>query len=335
MIAKTKVSNTAILKFTYDDALEILLEAANEIKSEYEKLSNHTVSIKFTEKLSTIQGYCNYNHNGNCQIVVGINNLNDAFVNKLGDKTLYIKDGNFVAALDTLFHESRHLKCKLLSYENCNKTFDEKVLLNCTSLASANYNYYNMNYLDMPFEIDAEQFGINKSYSFLYETCEIPAAEKVVLNYVNDRINLEYRHFTRERYILMMPERGKYVSLNEVDNKFGEQFTDSLKTRLVYEISSKNKDKVSRLLCKSGWEEIKKEMDETTKTVDFDMKMACLELYLHPKRIEEASFLKKIDIEPESIFKHPFPEKQNIISRIGRTLKTICNENQLDDFSDR
>ena len=44
MIAKTKVSNTAILKFTYDDALEILLEAANEIKSEYEKLSNHTVS---------------------------------------------------------------------------------------------------------------------------------------------------------------------------------------------------------------------------------------------------------------------------------------------------
>ena len=63
--------------------------------------------------------------------------------------------------------------------------------------------------------------------------------------------------------------------------------------------------------------------------------MACLELYLHPKRIEEASFLKKIDIKPESIFEHPFPEKQNIISRIGQTFKNMRNENQLDDFGDR
>lgn len=335
MIKKTKVSNTAILKFTYSEALDILLEAASEVKSEYEKLSNHKVSIEFTEKLSTIQGYSNYNHNGNCQIVVGIHNLNEVFINKLGDKTSYIKDGNFVAALDTLFHESRHLKCKLLSYENCNKTFNEKVLLNCTSLASVNDNYYNMNYLDMPFEIDAEQFGINKAYSFLHDICEIPSAERIILNYVNDRINLEYRHFTRERYILMMPDENTYMSLNEVNDKFNEQFADSLKVKRVYVISSKNKDKISRLLCRPGWEEIKKEMDETTEAGDFDIKMACLELYLHPKRIEEASFLKKIDIKPESIFDHPFPEKQNIISRIGQTFKNMRNENQLDDFSDR
>ena len=75
MIKKTKVSNTAILKFTYNEALDVLLEAANEVKSEYERLSNYKVSVEFTEKLSTIQGYSNYNHNGNCQIVVGIQNL--------------------------------------------------------------------------------------------------------------------------------------------------------------------------------------------------------------------------------------------------------------------
>lgn len=335
MIKKTKVSNTAILKFTYTEALDVLLEAANEVKSEYERLANYKVSVEFTEKLSTIQGYSNYNHNGNCQIVVGIQNLDDVFINKLGDKTAYIRDGNFVAALDTLFHESRHLKCKLFSYENCNKTFDEKVLLNCTSLASANDNYYNMNYLDMPFEIDAEQFGINKAYSFLHDICEIPLAERVVLNYVNDRINLEYRHLTRERYILMMPDENKYMSLSEVNNKFNEQFANSLKVKRVYEISSKNKDKVSRLLCKSGWEEIKKEMNETIKARDFDIKMACLELYLHPKRIEEASFLKEIDIKPESIFEHPFPEKQNVISRIGKTIKNMRHEKQVDSFDNR
>ena len=67
-----------------------------------------------------------------------------------------------------------------------------------------------MNYLDMPFEIDAEQFGINKAYSFLHDICEIPSAERIILNYVNDRINLEYRHFTRERYILMMPDENTY-----------------------------------------------------------------------------------------------------------------------------
>ena len=162
MIKKTKVSNTAILKFTYSEALDILLEAASEVKSEYEKLSNHKVSIEFTEKLSTIQGYSNYNHNGNCQIVVGIHNLNEVFINKLGDKTSYIKDGNFVAALDTLFHESRHLKCKLLSYENCNKTFNEKVLLNCTSLASVNDNYYNINRLFMITITKKEEVVLNQ-----------------------------------------------------------------------------------------------------------------------------------------------------------------------------
>ena len=152
---------------------------------------------------------------------------------------------------------------------------------------------------------------------------------------MNDRINLEYRHLTRERYILMMPDEDKYMSLSEVNNKFNEQFANSLKVKRVYEISSKNKDKVSRLLCKSGWEEIKKEMNETIKARDFDTKMAYLELYLHPKRIEEASFLKEIDIKPESIFEHPFPEKQNVISRIGKTIKNMCHEKQVDSFDDR
>lgn len=319
---KLLIRNTALLKLTYNEAIELLENIADELSEKYKSISNKYIDTDFTLLKTAGEGESNYRPGKDCKIKVGIKNLDEPFVNKFGNKTKYIRDGNFIAALDTLYHEFRHIECRYLSYNNCTISNEEKKYMNYNSIASSNEYYYDSNYLNMPIEIDACKYGMEKAHEYLKNEYLSPFHEQVILNYVNDRISRECERATGERPVLDRPDDGtEFKSIEEIKEMYLYQFRMCKQTRREYQIEHALNDNVAKLLNRKEWKDIANELLETSSPIEFDRKIACLELYMHPKRINEAPFLEEPDYRPEFVFTASFPEKKHIIDKVTSIFK--------------
>ena len=120
----------------------------------------------------------------------------DAYVN-FDDKHISMHLANELSELDfvrqcvSVFHEYRHIQ----------QRSDEYLCANELACIGACDSYYmnDISYHSNPREIDAEHFGIVKTYDFLCKTenkkliSDMP--ENLIVNYVNDRLNSRYKYF--------------------------------------------------------------------------------------------------------------------------------------------
>lgn len=122
----------------------------------------------------------------------------DAYIN-IDNKRLSMRlptklsEVEFVERCVAMFHEQRHIQQRT----------DEYLSVNDVACIGAYNSYYinEISYYSNPREIDAEHFGIVGAYDFLDSIeCQkliSDTPDNLIVNYVNDKLNSEYKYFIR------------------------------------------------------------------------------------------------------------------------------------------
>ena len=144
-----------------------MISLANLIELNYQKYGA-SVFIELVDGYSAMDSFMRYSFDKHAKIVIGIDDIIKLnVIGQLSDRTL-VKDNDFVKTLIAFFHEDRHARNVIKGFRDCrdNKKDDYYLAINCLACKD-NSEYYTLNYDNLPYEIDAEQFAIMSTYSFL------------------------------------------------------------------------------------------------------------------------------------------------------------------------
>lgn len=134
----------------------------------------------------------------------------------------FVDDMEFVDVLMALNHQYRHMEGRLNQYDNMRDNNEEAAALAISYLARVSDIYFDANYFQMISEIDAEQFAVNKTAEALSQYIDAETAEKLVIDYVNERAILgenkvDYKNFL-EKETRKRENEEKYRDIrNDVD----------------------------------------------------------------------------------------------------------------------
>ena len=134
----------------------------------------------------------------------------------------FVDDMEFVDVLMGLNHQYRHMEGRLNQYLNMRDNEEEDVALAISYLARVSDIYFDANYYQMISELDAEQFAVNKTADALSQYIDAETAEKLVIDYVNERAILgenkvDYKNFL-EKETRKRENEEKYRDIrNDVD----------------------------------------------------------------------------------------------------------------------
>lgn len=134
----------------------------------------------------------------------------------------FVNDMEFVDVLMALNHQYRHMEGRLSQYVNMRDNDEEAAALAISYLARVSDIYFDANYYQMISEIDAEQFAVNKTDEALSQYIDAETAEKLVMDYVNERAILgenkvDYKTFL-EKETRKRENEEKYRDIrNDVD----------------------------------------------------------------------------------------------------------------------
>lgn len=279
-------------------ALKELSTAGDYISQRLIKKYNTKVPILFSTKEKLMYGKSGDLINMSPRIEVGI-----------GSPYKLSSDRNFTIALVTLFHENRHVDQILSGYtEKAYEKTEDKQYMAISHLSTHNNDtYYRINYSKNPCEIMAEYYGIVNAYMYLYKNFNNVNCEDILLDYVNFRINIKDAN-----YFIQHPQNtNKYESLTDVKTAFENAFEESKTEKRLYLSSSVDvkHDEVATLLKTDNlfWDDVSHKFLPTLNGIDYDKKMACLVLYLHPEYKGKIAILDDIDFSFESNFHLPTP----------------------------
>lgn len=134
----------------------------------------------------------------------------------------FVDDMEFVGVLMALNHQYRHMEGRLSQYDNMRNNNEEAAALAVSYLARVSDIYFDANYFQMVSEIDAEQFAVNKTAEALSQYIDAETAEKLVVDYINERAILgenkvDYKNFL-EKETRKRENEEKYRDIrNDVD----------------------------------------------------------------------------------------------------------------------
>ena len=134
----------------------------------------------------------------------------------------FVDDMEFVDVLMALNHQYRHMEGRLSQYDNMRDNDEEAAALAISYLARVSDIYFDANYYQMISEIDAEQFAVNKTDEALSQYIDAETAEKLTINYVNERAilgenKIDYKNFF-EKETRKRENEEKYRDIrNDVD----------------------------------------------------------------------------------------------------------------------
>ena len=134
----------------------------------------------------------------------------------------FVDDMEFIDVLIALNHQYRHMEGRLSQYVNLRDNDEEAAALAISYLARVSDIYFDANYYQMISEIDAEQFAVNKTAEALSQYIDAETAEKLTMNYVNERAilgenKIDYKNFF-EKETRKRENEEKYRDIrNDVD----------------------------------------------------------------------------------------------------------------------
>lgn len=149
-------------------------------------------------------------------VIVNLKNIGRAAADE------FVDDMEFVDVLMALNHQHRHMEGRLSKYDNMRDNDEEAAALAISYLARVSDIYFDANYFQMISELDAEQFAVNKTAEALSQYIDAETAEKLVMDYVNERVILgenkvDYKNFL-EKETRKRENEEKYRDIrNDVD----------------------------------------------------------------------------------------------------------------------
>lgn len=149
-------------------------------------------------------------------VIVNLKNIGRAAADE------FVDDMEFVDVLMALNHQYRHMEGRFSQYVNMRDNDEEAAALEISYLARVSDIYFDANYHQMISELDAEQFAVNKTAEALNQYIDAETAEKLVIDYINERAILgenkvDYKNFL-EKETRKRENEEKYRDIrNDVD----------------------------------------------------------------------------------------------------------------------
>ena len=187
-----------VLNLTKSEAVKILAELAFSYSLHLQDKTEEKVWFVLADKLKfdSIHGIAEdtLDEKENRLVIVNLKNIGIAAADE------FVDDMEFVDVLMGLNHQYRHMEGRLNQYLNMRDNEEEDVALAISYLARVSDIYFDANYYQMISELDAEQFAVNKTADALSQYIDAETAEKLVIDYVNERAILgenkvDYKNF--------------------------------------------------------------------------------------------------------------------------------------------
>lgn len=235
------------------------------------------------------------------KISIGIDNIVKRNIIGKIDNNAPIKDSDFVNTLMAVFHENRHVQTVMQEFYCCrdNKNDDYYMAINCL-VCNYNDQYYDYNYNDSPWEIDAEQSAIFETYKFLKDEFPNCNYEELILNYVNERCDNGKYKITKVN--------GGYRTLKEINDAFNEAYEQS-KSKLRFFERNDNNFVINKIVNKEEWndvlrkiEKMNEESNEKNIGLKRDEMLASLMCYFCPEYKNKIKSLENEDLSAQKIF---------------------------------
>ena len=217
---KKKEAKHDILNLTKTEAVRILAELAFSYSLHLQDKTEAKVWFVLADKLKfdSIHGIAEdtLDEKESRLVIVNLKDIGIAAADE------FVDDMEFVDVLMALNHQYRHMEGRLNQYDNMRDNDKEAAALAISYLARVSDIYFDANYYQMISELDAEQFAINKTAEALSQYIDAETAEKLVIDYVNERAILganktDYKDFF-EKETRKRENEEKYRDIrNDVD----------------------------------------------------------------------------------------------------------------------
>lgn len=191
-----------ILNLTKSEAVKMLAELAFSYSLHLQDKTGAKVWFVLADRLKFdgIHGIAEdtLDEKENRLVIVNLKSIGRAADNE------FVDDMEFVGVLMALNHQYRHMEGRLSQYDNMRNNDEEAAALAISYLARVSDIYFDANYYQMISEIDAEQFAVNKTVEALSQYIDDATAEKLVMDYVNERAILgenkkDYKNFFEKK----------------------------------------------------------------------------------------------------------------------------------------
>lgn len=209
-----------ILNLTKSEAVKMLTELAFSYSLHLQDKTGAKVWFVLADRLKfdSIRGIAEdtLDEKESRLVIVNLKNIGRAAADE------FIDDMEFIDVLMALNHQYRHMEGRLSQYVNMRDNDEEAAALAISYLARVSDIYFDANYYQMISEIDAEQFAVNKISEALSQYIDAETAEKLTMNYVNERAILgenkvDYKTFL-EKETRKRENEEKYRDIrNDVD----------------------------------------------------------------------------------------------------------------------
>ena len=203
---KKKEAKHDILNLTKTEAVRILAELAFSYSLHLQDKTEAKVWFVLADRLKfdDIHGIAEdtLDEKESRLVIVNLKNIGIAAADE------FVDDMEFVDVLMALNHQYRHMEGRFSQYDNMRDNDKEAAALAISYLARVSDIYFDANYYQMISELDAEQFAVNKTAEALSQYIDAETAEKLVVDYINERAILgenktDYKNFlekeTRKR----------------------------------------------------------------------------------------------------------------------------------------
>lgn len=211
-----------ILNLTKSEAVKMLAKLAFSYSLHLQDKTEAKVRFVLADKLKfdSIHGIAEdpLDEKESRLVIVNLKNIGIAAADE------FVDDMEFVDVLMALNHQYRHMEGRLSRYDNMRDNDKEAAALAISYLAMVSDIYFDANYYQMISEIDAEQFAVNKTVEALSQYIDAETAEKLVMDYVNERAVLgenkvDYKNFL-EKETRKRENEEKYRDIrNDVDSE--------------------------------------------------------------------------------------------------------------------
>lgn len=191
-----------ILNLTKSEAVKMLAELAFSYSLHLQDKTGAKVWFVLADRLKFdgIHGIAEdtLDEKENRLVIVNLKSIGRAADNE------FVDDMEFVGVLMALNHQYRHMEGRLSQYDNMRNNDEEAAALAISYLARVSDIYFDANYYQMISDIDAEQFAVNKTVEALSQYIDDATAEKLVMDYVNERAILgenkkDYKNFFEKK----------------------------------------------------------------------------------------------------------------------------------------
>lgn len=323
------VKNNNILNISSRKAVNDIKALSRLIKEKYRQ-HGFKVQITLDKSIPMLRSESTLHLKEGLWINIGIKELIKKNQLGLASASNIVPEDNYVNTIVALFHENRHIEA--LSY-NCegfakdmenlkaeclknihgssnldinkgmrnNFEYDYALMVNYLS-REGNEQYYYNNYENMSSEIDAEQYSINMAYMYLKNMYPNIDAEKLIVNYINNRIDTETYKINFPKYA------DRYSSLREINNAFDIKIQQVI--HLKREINLGATDEICTLIgSNSEWQPIKDKITSLMSKCNIenaglmmDEMLASIVIYRYPEYRNLLTDEWKNKLSPESIF---------------------------------